>query len=664
MLKVYQAVILLPMALKYSNSMRYFYQVAPITVVRANENFFTYHSDEPLKIGSLVRISIGKAYKNGVIISRAATAPRFKTKPIDTVLSPRALPMQLIGLAQWLSTYYATHLAVVLQTILPSGLHKTRRESNKIISHPSRRRVNIVLNSEQSAALEAIKSEGTTFLLHGVTGSGKTQVYIEAAKWQASRGKSTIVLVPEISLTPQLVAEFANHFENLLLTHSGMTEAERHKVWTAAIESSRPCVVIGPRSALFMPLSNVGLIVVDECHEPSYKQDQSPRYSALRAASVLAKLHEAKVIFGSATPSVNDYFLAQANKTPILELKRPVKDAGSAETQIIDLKDRANFTRHRFLSNQLIEQIQSAIDDGKQTLIFHNRRGSAPTTLCESCGWIAECPNCRLPLTLHADDHKLRCHLCGYGQAVPPSCPVCREPTITFKGIGTKLIETEINKLFPKARIARFDADTSAKEAAHIRYQEIYEGGIDIIIGTQMLAKGFDLPNLAVVGVVQADSGLLMPDYQAEERVFQLIYQVIGRVGRQDHMGKVILQTYNPDHPVILAAVNRNYKKFYELEIQHRQLTGFPPYRYLLKLICVYKTEKGAIENSQKMAAAIRHAHKDIEVLGPTPAFYEHLGGKFRWQLLIKSRQRSTLVAIAGEVSAPWQFDLDTISLL
>lgn len=656
--------MLLTMRLKYSSSMRYFYQVAPIAVVRANENFFTYHSDVPLRVGSLVRVSIGKGYKNGVIISRAAMAPRFKTKSVENILAEKPLPMQLVGLAQWLSTYYATHLALVLQAMLPSGLHKERRPGRKNDDKPFRDRANIVLNTEQEAALESIKSDHTTFLLHGVTGSGKTQVYIEAAKWQASRGKSSIILVPEISLTPQLVAEFSNHFNNLLLTHSGMTEAQRHKVWAKALSSSEPFVVIGPRSALFMPLSNVGLIVVDECHEPSYKQDQSPRYSALRAASVLAKLHEAKVIFGSATPSISDYFLAKVNKTPILKLTQSVKGTYSAETTVVDLKDRANFTKHRFISNQLLEQIEAGLSSGKQALIFHNRRGSASTTLCENCGWIADCPNCKLPLTLHADRHQLRCHLCGYIQAVPPSCPVCREPTITFKGIGTKLVESELRKIFPKARIARFDADTSAKEAAHVRYQEIYNGDIDIIVGTQMLAKGFDLPKLALVGVVQADSGLLMPDFQAEERVFQLIYQVIGRVGRQDHSGKVVIQTYNPEHPVITAAVNRDYKRFYELELQHRQLTGFPPYRYLLKLICVYKTEKAAIENSQKMADALRRGYKDIEILGPTPAFYEHQSGKYRWQIVVKSRQRSTLVAIANEMTTPWQFDLDSVSLL
>jgi len=644
--------------------MRYFYQVAPIVVVRANEKVFTYHSDKLLSIGSLVRISIGKRHRNGIIISGLTTKPAFETKPIETLLTDRPLPKQLIELAEWLSTYYATHLALVFQTILPAGMQKQRRKVGKHLAPPSRNRTNIVLNSEQSVALKAIESMASTFLLHGVTGSGKTQVYIEAAKSQAAQGKSSIILVPEIALTPQLLAEFGNHFDNLLLTHSGMTEAERHKVWLTALESSKPQIIIGPRSALFMPISNIGLIVIDECHEPSYKQDQSPRYSALRTASILARLHNAKLIFGSATPSVSDYFLASANNTPILELTKTAKNLSAAETLLIDLKNRNNFTRHPFLSNQLIDQVEKALTEKKQILIFHNRRGSAPTTLCENCGWVAQCQNCRLPLTLHADQHKLRCHLCARSQAVPPSCPICREPTITFKGIGTKLIETELIKLFPKARIARFDADTPAKDAAHIRYQEIYNGDIDIIIGTQMLAKGFDLPKLAVVGVIQADNGLFMPDYQSEERVFQLLYQVTGRIGRQDHPGKAIIQTYNPQHPAITAAIEKNYRKFYELEIQRRQLTSFPPYRYLLKLTCTYKTEKAAIQNSQKMASFIKNNFKDVEILGPTPAFYEYLGGKYRWQLVVKSRKRSILLALSKHIASPWQFDLDASSLI
>jgi primosomal protein N' (replication factor Y) len=603
---------------------------------------------------------------NGIVLRAVKDKPKFATKAIGEVIAPQPLPRPLITLAEWLAEYYASHLALVLQTLLPAGINKTRRESKKLNPHPIRKRIKIMLNDDQRRALLLInKQQSGTFLLHGVTGSGKTQIYIEAVKHIARQGKSAIVLVPEIALTPQLVAEFANHFSNLIVTHSGMSEAQRHHLWLKALQNSEePMVVIGPRSALFMPLVNIGLIVVDECHEQSYKQEQSPRYSALRAASVLAKAHGAKLILGSATPSVADYYLAQTSKSPILRLAKPAAQLQPVAVKVVDLKLRNNFTRHRFLSNELLTAIEQALEKKYQVLIFHNRRGTSPTTLCEHCGWNAHCPTCFLPLTLHADTHELRCHLCGVAQKVPPSCPECGEATVMFKGVGTKLIETEITRLFPKARIARFDADTTEAEAVHNRYQELYDGDIDIMIGTQVLAKGLDIPRLALVGVVQADSGLVLPDYTSEERVFQLLYQVIGRAGRGEHPGEVVIQTYQPDHRVVQTAISRDYKTFYQTELAARKTGNFPPFRYLLKLVCTYKTETGAIGAAQKMARWVQETYPQLEVLGPTPAFYERFGGGYRWQIVVKASQRSDLVAIAKNAPQGWQADLDPASLL
>jgi primosomal protein N' (replication factor Y) len=322
---------------------------------------------------------------NGIVLRAVKDKPKFATKAIGEVIAPQPLPRPLITLAEWLAEYYASHLALVLQTLLPAGINKTRRESKKPNPHPIRKRTKIMLNDDQRRALLLInKQQAGTFLLHGVTGSGKTQIYIEAVKHIARQGKSAIVLVPEIALTPQLVAEFANHFSNLIVTHSGMSEAQRHHLWLKALQNSEePMVVIGPRSALFMPLVNIGLIVVDECHEQSYKQEQSPRYSALRAASVLAKAHGAKLILGSATPSVADYYLAQTSKSPILRLAKPAAQLQPVAVKVVDLKLRNNFTRHRFLSNELLTAIEQALEKKYQVLIFHNRRGTSPTTLCE-----------------------------------------------------------------------------------------------------------------------------------------------------------------------------------------------------------------------------------------------------------------------------------------
>lgn len=642
----------------------YYYLVAPTVIVRKNEYAFTYHSESKLSVGTLVRISIGKKESNGIVVG-TAHKPTFKTKLIDTILSDKPLPIQLVKLAHWLSEYYSTPTPLVMQAILPTGLHKKRRDTQKTDAHASRNRTKIVLNAEQSAAIKTITAQKTgTVLLHGVTGGGKTHVYIEAAKFAEQHDRSTILLVPEIALTPQLVAEFANHFDNIIVTHSQMTEAERHKAWVNVHKNDKPVVIIGPRSALFMPVTNLGLIVIDECHEPSFKQDQSPRYSALRAASVLARLHNATTVLGSATPSVADYYLADKTNSPIIKIQQTARDTTPPVVKLIDSKKRDNFKEHRFISDELIAVARDCLVNNKQIMIFHNRRGTAPTTLCTQCGWTSLCSSCLIPQTLHGDKHKLICHLCGLQSNVPPCCPECNFPDVTFKGIGTKLIETEVSKIFPKARIARFDADNQQEETLAAKYQQIYDGEIDIIIGTQILAKGLDLPHLRVVGIIQADSGLNLPDYVADERVFQLIYQVSGRVGRGADQSHVVIQTFQPNHKTIELALLRNYDVFYSTQIEQRKSAALPPFVHLLKLVCTYKTESAAIKSAQTMSAKIKSTWPNVVVLGPTPAFYERLGGNYRWQLLVKYSKRAILAEIATSMPDHWQYDLDPASLL
>jgi primosomal protein N' (replication factor Y) len=642
----------------------YYYLVAPTAVVRSNEPAFTYQSDQELHIGTIVSIPVGKKILKGVVLKGVAK-PSFTTKPIEQVLVTKPLPVPVLKLALWLSEYYATHLALVLQAILPTGIDKKRRAQTIRSTHATRRRTTIVLNDEQQYAITNIAEHKTgTILLHGVPGSGKTQVYIEAARRELSAGRSSIILVPEIALTPQLVAEFTNHFPRIIVTHSHMSEPERHLAWLEVLNADEPLIVIGPRSALFMPVARLGLIVVDEAHEPSYKQDQSPRYSALRAASVLAKLHKTKVVLGSATPAVGDYYLASQTNSPIIKLTKPAVATEIPAIELVDLRSKTAFREHRFISDALMSSMRKALHDSQQILLFHNRRGTAPTTLCTNCGWSALCTACFVPMTLHADQYKLLCHICGRDQKVPPSCPACGNPSIVFRGIGTKLIEDEIKKLFPKSAIARFDADNKADQTLDKRYQEIYDGDIDIMIGTQILAKGLDVPNLSVVGVIQADNGLHLPDYLAEERVFQLLYQVAGRVGRGKHRGHVVVQTFVPDNPTIAVALQRNYDTFYRQQLDERQRSNFPPFTYLLKLTTSYKTEAGAIRAAQKVAAELRRKYPNLIILGPTPAFYERMHGSYRWQLLVKSKKRALLAEIAAQTPVGWQFDLDAANLL
>ena len=644
----------------------YYYEVAPLKLIRADSGTFSYASKQLLLIGSFVTIPVGKATYTGVVLTEA-TKPNYATKEIvDTLDIPR-LPDQLVHTILWMSSYYNTHIATVSQTVLPRGITKKRRAAKKELPDIKRSRTHFLLNNDQSSALDAIgmASPGTV-ILHGITGSGKTAIYIEYARKILAGGKSVIMLVPEIALTSQLVAEFQQHFSEIILTHSRQTEAERHLCWQEAASSDTPRVIIGPRSALFLPLHSVGAIIVDEAHEPSFKQDKAPRYSALRVAGILAKEHGCIVVQGSATPLVSEYYLAKHYKRPIITLATKArKNTKDPKVTVVDMTKKSLFTHHRFFSDSMLSAITDTLGRGQQVLVFHNRRGSASTTLCESCGWSATCPRCFVPYTLHADIHQLRCHICDTRERVPTSCPVCRSTDIIHKGIGTKLIESELIKLFPNYKIARFDGDSDDDKTVESQYQALYDGNINIIVGTQVIAKGLDLPHLRTVGVVQADAGLSLPDFAASERTFQLLAQVVGRVGRSAHDTEVIVQSYQPTAPAVQYGIAQNYTDFYTDTLAERQRGHFPPFSYLLKLTCVYKTEATAVRNAKKLAAQLRQDFPDVSVLGPTPSFYERQRDTYRWQITIKSAKRARLLAIIDSLPPKgWQYDIDPASLL
>ena len=601
------------------------------------------------------------------LVVQEVQKPPYETKPIAETIEATPLPESVVQHSVWLAEYYRTPLATVLQTVLPRGLGVKRREKSAKTTTPIRTRTPIVLNKEQQSAVENILHSPVTTILQGVTGSGKTEVYKEIARRTLAANKSVIILVPEISLTSQLVDEFAQEFPNTIVTHSHMTEAERHIAWKHALTATEPVVVVGPRSALFMPVPDLGFIAVDEAHEPSYKQEQSPRYSALRAATMLGKFAKAPVVFGSATPLIADRYVAEAHTSPIIYLQeRARKNAIKSTVTVVDMKKREHFKHHRFLSDALIRQIEENLVRGEQTLLFHNRRGSASTTLCEACGWSAECPRCFVPLVLHADTFTLSCHICAHEAKVPTTCPVCHSADIIHKGIGTKLIESELQRLFPKARIARFDSNNTKEETVAARYKDLYDGTIDIAIGTQVVAKGLDLPRLHTVAVIQADSGLALPDFAASERAFQLLAQVVGRVGRDERETQVIIQSYQPDQPAVRFGTAQDYEGFYANALEERKKGGFPPFRYLLQLTNVYKTEAAAIRNARTLASELRRiADTDVTILGPAPAFYERQHDTYRWQLTLKSPRRDALVKLLEHVPAThWQSELDPTSLL
>jgi len=594
---------------RYNMNMHY-YLVSPARIVRADASSFTYSSEERLPTGMIVAIEIGKINAIGVILQEVRQ-PDFEVKPISKIVEEYPLPIELVQTAIWMSKYYATHQATVWQTILPSGLSKKRRSINQSTPvSPAENRTKNVFTDEQKSALQTIENlHSGTVLLHGVTGSGKTLVYIEAAKQALKEERSAVILVPEIALTSQLVAEFSAHLPNVIVTHSKQTEAQRYAIWKRVIGSNDPVVIIGPRSALFAPVQQLGLVIT---------------------------------------------------------MTKPARpDTVRPNVTLVDMTKRNNFTQHQFLSDPLLKSINTALSKNEQVLIFHNRRGTASITLCDNCGWQAGCPRCFIPLTLHADSHKLSCHICGFSTKVPTSCPECKNADIIHKGIGTKRIEDELQRLFPNKKIARFDKDTDLKATVDERYDELKNGEIDIIIGTQVIAKGLDLPHLTVVGVVQADTGLSLPDYSSPERTFQLLAQVVGRVGRSSTPTEVVVQSYQPNHPSITNGLSQNYTEFYQRTISQRQKTNFPPFTYLLKLTCVYKTEAAAIRNAKKLSELLKSNFDNIEVFGPTPAFYERVRDTYRWQIVVRSPKRQELLdALNFLPSSHWQYELDPVSLL
>lgn len=642
-----------------------YYLVAPAKAFNQSENLLTYQSEVKLSIGQIVLIPFGKQQTVGVVVE-STTKPTFATKNIISTVYDEPLPKQLIKALFWLTDYYRCPMSTVVQAILPRGITKKRRTVIESLPKQPRATDN-PLNSAQKRAIKAIQqNQANTILLHGITGSGKTNIYIELAKQTLANNQSVIILVPEIALTSQIVRNFRAHFDQISLIHSGQTESLRHQIWQAALQTDKPQIVIGPRSALFTPVKNLGLIIIDEAHEPAYQQDQNPKYSALRLASVMAK-----TILGTATPLISDYYVCKQHDA-IVELNQlAIENDNVTTTTIVDLKDRASFTRNRLLSNQLIDSIKQSLATHKQAMIFHNRRGTAPLTICDHCGWQSLCPNCYLPLVLHADSYQMRCHTCGYTETVPTVCPECSNPSIHHKGFGTKYLEQELQKLFPKARIARFDADTDSDQQLTAIYNQVHDGEIDIIVGTQMIAKGFDFPKLSTLGIVQADAGLALPDYSSEERTYELLTQVIGRVTRGHQNTQVFVQTYQPNHPIIALAMNKDYSGLYNYLLQKRKQSSLPPYSFLLKLSLTYKTEKSTVLNARKLyKKIIQNSQKlqlrQVVVTPPMPAFHERSNTGYTWDIVVKAKSRSNLLQLFDSLDkSPYlHFELDPISLL
>ena len=647
----------------------FYYEVIVGNASYQGKKALTYGSADKLSVGAIVRVPLKRELVLG-LVSRHAPRPEFATKAVDTVFELPPLPSQLVELATWLSAYYPAGLGSIGQQFLPRALPRVfscavdEPQSSLDPLEPS---VSLPpLTAEQKNVIAHI-NKPNTYTLHGETGSGKTRVYIELARRTLEDGRSVIVLTPEIALTPQLARNFHNVFgEHVIVTHSKLTESERRQIWLRTLTSRKPLLIIGPRSALFSPLKKIGLIIIDESHEPSYKQEQSPHYHTGKVAAKLAGLHRATLVLGSATPAIADYFLAAQKQKPVLRM-RQLAQANSyrpPNIQIVNLRDRAHFTKKPHLSDELLAAIEKSLQAGEQSLLFLNRRGTARAILCEQCGWQAMCEHCNLPLTYHGDSHTMRCHTCGRVQPAVNSCPVCHNPNIVLKSIGTKAIVDEVTAAFPQIKIQRFDTDNKKTERIEQHYEAIRSGKVDILIGTQILAKGLDLPKLSVVGVIVADTSLYFPDYTADERTYQLLRQVIGRVGRGHRNSTVIVQTYDPDNLVVQAATQNRWNEFYKRELSMREKFLFPPYCHLLKLTCRRANSNAARQKAEKLVAIIKDAGLRVRIDGPTPSAHEKVGSKYQWQLVLKSKQRTELLNAIELLPSGWSYDIDPLNLL
>ncbi len=629
----------------------------------------TYADSRQLHVGSFVRVTVKKKSVLGFITKRVSK-PKFSTKQIEEVLDIPSLPIPSIELAKWLLYYYPSSVGFTSSQFMPKAISAKDMLENDTAPQSLATSTLPSLTSEQKVVLGTIDPRVGIYMIHGETGSGKTRVYIELARRALSQNRSAIILTPEIGLTPQLANSFREAFGDttVVVTHSKLTDKQRIRLWLKMLHAAKPCIVVGPRSALFSPLNNVGLIVIDECHEQSYKQEQAPHYIASRVAAKLAELQGSVLVMGSATPSVSDYYLLEQKNKPILRMTKLARSSlASAPTKIelVDMKDRSRFSKSSCLSDDMLHVLERSLQMREQSLLFLNRRGTARSTVCNHCGWQALCPNCNLPLTYHADVHLLRCHTCGFRQQALSSCPACGNTDIILKNIGTKFIVDEITTLFPNARVLRFDADNKKADSLEQKYDAVRSGEADILIGTQILAKGLDLPKLTTVGIINADTGLYFPDYTAGERTYQLLRQVIGRVGRgHKSNSSVIVQSYDPQNIILQAAIKSDWQSFYSSQLEERKKFLFPPFCFLLKLTCRRANTAAAEKAATRFAEKLAHTGQRILIDGPSPSFHEKIGNKYQWQLVVKAKQRSELLKVITLLPSGWAYDIDPLNLL
>lgn len=574
---------------------------------------------------------------------------------------------------------------VPIRTLRKKGLlHAERRRVHQsVIEEKSvEQQPDLELNAYQRKALATVSQalhaqNHQTILIHGITGSGKTEVYIQAIREVVSFGRQAIVLVPEISLTPQTRQRFRSRFEQVAVLHSHMTNVERHGHWNR-IAQGHVQVIVGARSAVFAPTPHLGLIIIDEEHDASFKQDSAPRYHARNVALYRAQREGIPLVLGSATPSLESWHQARRNKYQLVELPIRARERPLPDVQTIDLRTEA---RDRFsrgaLSRRLCQSIDAALRENGQVILLLNRRGFSTHIQCRTCGSVLRCPNCELTLTHHRQVEKAVCHYCDHMVEAPRSCPECGSPSIRYSGLGTQKLEAEVRARFPQASCLRMDSDAMQKHGSHeTALTRFREGEVQILVGTQMIAKGLDFPNVTLVGVVNADTALHFPDFRAVERTFQLVTQVAGRTGRGDKGGRVLVQTFNPDHVAIQAATRHDFGTFAQHEIEVRQTHGYPPYASMIRLvvrgISETLTEQFTEQISDNILEKIETTSSELCLLGPCPAPLAKLRGKYRFHMLLRGPVHAELCNVVTQATKPlkapnnvqWIVDVDPLDML
>jgi primosomal protein N' (replication factor Y) len=615
--------------------------------------------------GVRVTVPFGRRTMTGFVVSTLSNSDVAGTKDIISVVdeSPFVLPA-LFSLAKWISHNYLCSLGEALATVASLKLRPPKRpkKTNQPVIQLPAATVAPVLEQQQRLAVNTIFAAVDArhfepFLLRGVTGSGKTEVYLALIERVIAQGRSCIFLIPEISLTAQFVGIVQRRFPGVVgVWHSRVTDGEKYLTWQAAREG-RIKVMLGARSALFAPFCDTGLIIIDEEHEPTYKQEQKPAYHTRDVAMELGRLCKAAVVLGSATPALESYYLAENKALTLLELDQRINERPLPEVKILDIKLMPK--NYKVISQSLAGAMTRVLARREQAIVFLNRRGFSPSIICNACGNVWQCPNCSISLVYHKNPEGLQCHYCGHKRGNPDICPACKSRDISVFGVGTQKVEEELKRLFPQARIFRLDADTASKKGVYQQaYDDFRNEQFDILLGTQLVAKGFDFPRVTLVGVIDADTALALPDFRSAERTFQLITQVAGRSGRDVLSGEVIIQTRHPEHYALRAARKHDFLDFYRQELEFRRQLVYPPFCSLLNILVRGLNECRVMETAQAIhdhiAVQAKKLNERIDILGPTPASRSKLQGFFRWQLLLKGK-RPSLIAVTKEIAESGQ---------